>query len=222
MNRTESQVPPTTQFKVLVADDEPISQAAVATTLESFGYEVIEATNGLEAWEILQKNEAPLLVIMDWTMPDMDGVEVCRKVRSLDTLQPPYIIILTARDTQEDVLVALNAGADEFLAKPVDPLELKARLEVGKRMVSLQKKLTENIAQLKKALEDVNTLQGILPICCYCKKIRNDQQYWQQVEHYIAENTNAEFSHGICPDCWERYIRPEMEQVKKQDGMQSG
>ncbi len=204
-------------MRILLADDDVVTRVSVAATLEMFGHEVLEASDGTEAWEVLQKPGAPMLVILDWMMPGMDGIDVCRRLRGLLPELPPYVIILTARDTQEDVLVALEAGADEFLAKPVNPLELKARVEVGRRLVSLQASLAEHGHRLQQALDQVRTLHGILPICSYCKKIRNDQQYWTQVEQYVSENTEAVFSHGICPQCWEIHVRPDMDDLLRQD-----
>lgn len=202
-------------MKILVADDDNVTLAVVSMTLEVFGYEIVEASDGEEAWKILQQPDAPQLVILDWNMPGLDGTEVCRKVRSLQSGQPCYLIILTSRDNEKDVLEALNAGADEFLTKPVNPWELRARIEVGKRLITLQNSLADHVQRLQEALDQVKTLQGILPICAYCKKIRNDQQYWQQVEDYISNRTNATFSHGVCPDCMEIHVGPELEELKR-------
>lgn len=204
-------------MRILIADDDPVMLATLGATLEMFGHDVQSVTTGLEALEILEDPESPRLAILDWTMPGLNGTDVCRRIRLMDYPLPPYLIILTARDTPADVLEALESGADEFLAKPVSPMELRARVRVGERMITLQQRLHDHNLQLRQALEQVKALHGILPICAYCKKIRNDQQYWQQVEHYIADHTGAIFSHGICPECWERHVVPEMEQLQKED-----
>lgn len=211
-----------TMKKVLVVDDDRFTRGIVSTTLETFGYEVIEASDGVQAWEILQGPDAPRLVILDWTMPGMDGIEVCKAVRTHQTVQPPYLIVLTSKGRQEDMLEALNAGADEFLIKPVEPPELQARIEVGRRVVSLQQSMMEKMQELQEAVNNIKALQGIVPICSYCKKIRNDQQYWQRVEEYVSNYVGTVFSHGICPDCWEKHVVPEMEELNRQSENENG
>ncbi|MBP1627178.1 MAG: copR [Holophagaceae bacterium] len=204
-------------MKILIADDDPVSRCALAAVLRGSGFEVLEAADGSQAWEILQDGHSPQLVILDWMMPGLNGLQVCRKVRGLETARPPYLIVLTSRDSKSDVLEALEAGADEFLSKPFDPMELRARIQVGKRLVSLQNTVADRVQELQAALDQVRTLQGILPICSYCKKIRNDQDYWQQVEQYIASNTGATFTHGICPECWGKHVVPQLDAMKHRE-----
>ena len=113
--------------------------------------------------------------------------------------------MLTAKDGKTDVIAGLDAGANDYLAKPFDAGELRARVEVGRRMVELQAQLAESVSELQTALEHVKTLRGIVPICAHCKKIRDDQGYWSQVEVYVRDHSEAEFSHGICPECIKRF-----------------
>ena len=95
------------------------------------------------------------------------------------------------------------------MTKPFDYGELRARLQVGARILTLQANLAMNIKQLQEALAQVNRLQGLLPICCYCKKIRDDRNYWQQVETYLGDHSAARFSHAICPDCLNAMVPPD-------------
>ncbi len=203
-------------MKVLIAEDETISRRLLEATLVRWGYEVVVASGGVEAWETLQGDDAPPLAILDWMMPGMDGLEVCRRIRNRPSPTPPYLILLTAKGRREDIITGLDAGANDYVTKPFNREELRARVEVGVRMVELQQNLTDRVRALEEALARVKQLQGLLPICSYCKKIRDDQNYWQQVESYIAEHSQAQFSHSICPDCYEKLVKPELDQLRRQ------
>jgi len=186
-------------------------------TLQKLGYVTVVAGNGAEAWTLLQDEDAPRLAILDWMMPGMDGPEVCRRARAAPRTPPPYIILLTTRDSRADVVAGLDAGADDYMAKPFDREELRARVGVGVRMVELQQSLADRLRDLEDALARVKQLQGLLPICSYCKKIRDDRNYWNQVETYISAHSGAQFSHGICPDCFEKFVRPQLEAAGEDD-----
>ncbi|MFH1114902.1 MAG: response regulator transcription factor [Pseudomonadota bacterium] len=192
-------------MRILIAEDDFTSRKMLAAVLKKNGYAVVETANGAEAWEELQKPEAPRLVILDWMMPIMDGLEVVRRVRSLENDHPAYILMLTVMDRKTDIINGMNAGADDYLTKPFHPEELRARVEVGRRMVQMQEKLAAQVRELRHALEQIKVLEGIIPICSFCKKIRNDQGYWDQVEEYVAKHSEATFSHGICPDCIKKH-----------------
>ena len=200
-------------MKVLIADDEAVCRRVLESTLAEDGFEVMIATDGLEAWRAFQSPNPPALAILDWMMPCMEGIELCRRIRQTPATLPPYLIVLTARTQKEDVVLGLNAGADDYITKPFSRAELRARLQVGVRILELQRNLAARVAELEVALARVKRLQGLLPICSYCKKIRNDRNYWQQLENYIGERSEAQFSHGICPDCFEKFARPELEKL---------
>src|SRR5205823_3446347 len=122
-----------------------------------------------------------------------------------------YVLLLTARDARADLLAGLESGADDYLIKPVDLRELHARIRVGQRVLALQEGLAQRVAQLQDALSQVRRLHGLLPICSYCKRIRSDEDYWQQIEGYVSERSDVEFSHGVCPTCFEK-VRADWEQ----------
>jgi len=149
--------------------------------------------------------------ILDWLMPRMDGIEVCRRVRHQPDMASTYMILLTSRDRIKDILTGFEAGADDYVIKPCDPEELRARVRVGRRVVERQSALAAHVAQLQQALASVRQLQGLLPICSYCKRIRNDQNYWEQLETYLSDHTEALFSHGICPSCYQSIMKPQLE-----------
>jgi phosphoserine phosphatase RsbU/P len=187
--------------RILIADDDLTSRATLQAVLQKHGYAVDAVCDGAEAWAALQQPTAPSLAILDWMMPGLTGPDVCRRVRARETDRPPYLILLTARGEKKDVSEGLHAGADDYLAKPFDPVELTARVEVGYRMLTLQDRLAGKVQELQDALAQIKTLRGIVPICANCKKIRDDQGYWNQVEEYVSAHSQALFTHGICPEC---------------------
>ena len=188
-------------MRILVADDDRVGLTMLARSLERRGLEVVVAHDGDEAWRMIQEDTELGMAILDWEMPGMSGPGVCRRIRQDDARGSMYMILLTARDASTDIVAGLDAGADDYLIKPFDPDELRARVDVGIRVVSLQEKLAERVIELQDALSRVKQLSGLLPICSYCKRIRKDGNYWEQLESYISEHTDALFSHGICPPC---------------------
>jgi len=198
---------------VLVADDLDVNRKLLRTLLVADGYDVLEASNGSDALEILQGATGPVVGLIDWEMPEMEGIEVCRQSRKRENGPPIYLILLTVRDSKQDIVAGLQGGANDYITKPFDKTELLARVGIGRQMVELQQALTERVAELKDALLSVKQLGGLLPICSYCKKIRDDQNYWQQVESYVGKHSDAKFSHSICPQCYEDIIKPQMVQL---------
>ena len=174
-------------MKILIAEDDDIARELIADLLQQEGYDVVQAADGALAWQEFEHNEFAL-VISDWLMPETDGLELCRRIRSAQQSTYPYIILLTALKGKNYFLEGMQAGADDFISKPFDADEFRAKLHVASRIVSLQKR--------------VNTLEGVLPTCMYCKKIRDDKNDWVTLEQYVTERSNAAFSHGVCPQCY--------------------
>jgi DNA-binding response OmpR family regulator len=197
-------------MRILIAEDNFTARQALALHLAQWGYEVVSTADGAEAWAVLGAPGAPKLAVLDWMMPRMDGVEVCRRARALPGAEPPYLILLTARGASDDVVAGLESGADDYLTKPVAGPELRARLQAGRRVVELQASLAARVRELEAAMARVKQLQGLLPICCYCKRVRGDKDYWQQVEAYLSEHADVQFSHGICPDCYDAVVRGQL------------
>ncbi len=201
-------------MRILVADDDAVSRHVVQKMLEDWGYSIRICADGAVAWDLLRRPDAPSLVLLDWVMPHMDGLEVCRKLRATPKPCPTYIILVTGKGQNTDIVTGLEAGADDYITKPFNREELRARIKVGVRVIELQQHLAERVCELETALARVKQLCGLLPMCAYCKKFRNDQNYWQQVESYVAEHSEAQFSHGICPDCYERVVKTELAHLR--------
>lgn len=202
-------------MKLLVADDDPILRWSLQATLTSLGYEVHTADDGTAAWRILQAADAPPLAILDWMMPGMSGPEVCRQVRALARPEPTYLLLLTSKDQVEDIVSGLKSGANDYITKPFVESELQARIDIGRDCVNLHLRLADRVRQLEAALAQVKRLQELLPICMYCKRIRNDQNYWQHLESYITEHSGAQFSHGICPECYQQKVEPTLRAIDR-------
>lgn len=188
-------------MKILIADDEPVAAEILRQALKLFGHEVIVTSNGLEAWEAFDRDPVRL-VVSDWFMPGLDGLGLCQKIRERKRTPYTYFILLTSQETRpENYDLATDAGVDDFLTKPLDRPAIRMRLRVAERILGF----TTEIRQLK----------DLIPICAYCRKIRNDGNYWQMVETYISEQTGSNFTHGICPTCSETLLA-EMKEITPQ------
>lgn len=185
-------------MKVLAIEDQPVAAALLMAVLRSLGHEVEHAANFDDAWARLNEGGYRVMV-SDWHMPGVDGLGLCRKIRERGGDYVYFILVSSNRVTKESRQLALAAGVDDFLTKPIDPDELGMRLHVAERIIGLS-------AQVKQ-------LEAFLPVCGYCKKIRDDQKYWQEMETYFTQRQGTKFSHGICPDCYERVMAPQLRKL---------
>lgn len=185
-------------MKIIIAEDERISRTLLQRTLASHGFEVAVAEDGAKAWEALQNEHFPVLISDLW-MPNMDGHELSRRIRSSDREEYTYIILLTSAGGKADYFGAMDAGVDDFLTKPLDPDLLLARLRVAERIVGLR--------------QHARQLERLLPICSYCKKIRDSGNDWQDLESYISQESEFRFSHSFCPCCYESIVKPDLESL---------
>ncbi|MBI1737604.1 MAG: response regulator transcription factor [Candidatus Rokubacteria bacterium] len=199
-------------MRILIADDDRSIRQLLQRLLSQWGHEAVLTANGAEAAAALSLPDAPSLALLDWIMPELTGIEVCRRVR--ESGRPAYLLLVTAKLQTDDVVTALGAGADDYITKPFEIAELRARIRVGERVLALQERLAERVAALEQALAQVNELRGLLPICMYCKSIRNDQNFWEKVETYIGEHSSATFTHGICPECRATHVQAEIDRFR--------
>lgn len=186
-------------MKILIAEDDRVSRIVLSELLTKSGHEVSAVENGQLAWDQYSSQPVPML-ISDWMMPVMDGLQLCRRIRAEKRASYTYIILLTALSGKANYLEGMEAGADDFIVKPFDADELQARLRAAERILDLQ--------------HEVRQLRGLLPICSYCKKIRDDRNIWTQLEQYVSERSEALFSHSLCPDCFDREMKPQLDKLK--------
>lgn len=188
-------------MKLLVAEDEFTTRVTVQVVLEQWGYQVEAVDNGTEAWRVLSREDGPEIAILDWEMPEIDGLEVCRRIKELERRNPVYIILLTGRDAKNDILQGFAAGADDYMTKPFDDNELRARVRVAERLVRVQAQLVQSNEELQRVLNHIDILQANVPVCVVCHKIQNDQESWLSLPRYIEEGEDNRFSFEICPNC---------------------
>ena len=193
-------------MKLLVAEDTPVSRRVLETTLTKWGYELLVAKDGQEAWDILQTEPDIGVAVLDWMMPGIDGIDVCRMIRARQDAPYVYVIMLTAKSQQQDIVEGLNAGADDYVTKPFNCSELRVRIRAGERIVRLQRGFANKVEELEEALQHVNDLRGLLPICMDCRRVRDDNDYWQQLESYLVSRMGTDLSHSLCPECLERRL----------------
>ena len=209
-------------MKIVIAEDDALSRRVLETQLQRWGHEVVAFADGEQALAALQAGGQSVLAILDWMMPGLDGPEICRRIRGNQEIDQPYLVLLTSKEGTQSTVEGLSAGADDYVVKPFDASVLQARVNVGMRVLELQGKLARRVKELEEALANVKRLQGLLPICSYCKRVRNDGNYWQQVDAYITENTEARLSHGFCPDCFETHVKPQLAELNEQLGEPAG
>lgn len=188
-------------MKCLIAEDEPATRRVLEVLLRREGYEVSSAVDGDSAWAILQDEDPPRLLLLDWMMPGVDGVEITRRIRSSADEAYTYIIVLTSRESTDDLVAGLDVGADDYMRKPFNSAELRARLRAGRRVIQLQTALKRKVVELEEAIEQIRKLEGLLPICMFCGKVRDDSDVWQRLEDYVSEHLGTRLSHSLCQDC---------------------
>ena len=181
-------------MQVLIAEDDPIALQILKIALQKMGHTVTSKPNGQDAWNFFQ--ERPVnIVVSDWDMPGLDGLEFCRQIRDSAKASYTYFILLTGKNSAEEMTEAMDEGVDDFLPKPLNESTLSSRMRVAERIIDFYQQIRE--------------LKTIIPICSYCKKIRNDDDYWQRLENFLELNLNKDISHSICPECYDKHVEPQ-------------
>jgi len=187
-------------MKILIVDDIPENISALAIALESEGFDMRTASGGEQALQLVH-NDSPDLILLDIKMNGMDGFETCLALKKNDATKDIPVIFLTVSKETEAVVRGFTCGGVDYISKPFRQEEVCARVRTHLHLRALTKEKEKLIVELQEALAKVKTLSGLLPICSSCKKIRDDNGYWNQIESYIRQHSEADFTHGICPTC---------------------
>ena len=206
--------PEQTTQSILAVDDVPANLNLLRTILEAVGMRFLGATSGPMALQIVQKT-VPDLILLDVAMPEMDGFDVCKRLKGTETTRNIPVIFITARHEAESVMQGFQVGGSDYITKPFNKDEVLTRIRFhlensylhrllrirNQELEKLNAELSARTKELEEALANVKTLKGLVPICAYCKKIRDDKGFWDRVESYMEKHSELSFSHGICPEC---------------------
>jgi CheY-like chemotaxis protein len=187
---------------ILIVDDNPTNLGVLFDYLKELGHRVLVHTNG-ESAIAATRQMSPDIILLDVMMPGIDGFETCRRLKANNATKDIPVIFMTALTDTVDEVKGLEVGAVDYITKPIKTEIVSARINTHLALRNTQKQLEERNLQLQHALDNIKTLEGMIPICANCKQVRDDEGFWQQVEVYIRDHTDAKFSHGICPDCME-------------------
>jgi len=188
-------------MRILIAEDDDLTRKILVAALKSITPELHVAKDGNEAAEFY-RNFAPNLVVSDMEMPGKNGFDLCRFIRAQNNSEYTYFIMLTGHSGPGFFQQAMEAGVDDFLSKPLDTDALHARLHVARRILNFHRQF--------------NDLKELVPICMYCKKVREDAGYWQKLETYMQHRIGADVSHSVCPDCYTAQLQPQLDELKKE------
>lgn len=190
----------TTDPTILIVDDDPINLKVLQGVLKETGYKILVANSGERALYQVQ-HQPPDLILLDVLMSGLDGFETCRQLKQDPTVAGIPVIFMTALSDVESKVRGFESGGVDYITKPFHRAEVLARVNTHLSIYHLQQQLAAQNVQLQKVLEQVSQLSGLLPICSRCKKIRNEKGNWQELEGYIRDHSEAEFSQDLCPSC---------------------
>ena len=188
-------------MKILIAEDEYTTRLMVQVCLENWGYSIESVEDGETAWDIINQKNPPQIAVLDWEMPGISGVELCRKIKALDRSSPIHVILLTARDSKNDISKGFEAGADDYITKPFNDDELRARIRVAERIVTIQSSLNSSLEELREALDLVQAFEEPVAICGKCQKIGGFDGSWRSPKELLEYPVDPRFIELDCPDC---------------------
>lgn len=188
-------------MKILIAEDEYTTRLMVQVCLENWGYSIESVEDGKKAWDIINQINPPQIAVLDWEMPGISGIDLCRKIKSLDRSSPIHVILLTARDSKNDISQGFEAGADDYITKPFNDDELGARIRVAERIVTIQSSLNSSLEELREALDMVQSFEEPVAVCRKCQKIGAFDGSWRTPEKLLEYPVDPRFIQLDCPSC---------------------
>lgn len=194
-------------MKILIAEDDGITRRILKSAVQQEGYEAIWAADGCEALRLINEQSNIDMVLLDWLMPGIEGVELLRRIKNRQNSPYIYSIMLSAKNASEDVVYGLEEGADDYITKPFHMRELISRLKAGKRIVEMKRMSEETISALRAKWDRYKGTPQMIPICSACKKIRDEDELWQHLEQYFGDRHDISFTHSICPECNEKLYK---------------
>lgn len=201
----------TDRLRILVVDDDAFTRVALESVIKGAGWAPVAMEDPEMAYEMLVGPDAPPIALIDWQMPTLSGLELCRRVRQAAPSARPYLIFVTSNSTSNDIVTGLDAGADGYMTKPIAADELQARVRAGLRMIALQDELRTRLEKAEAESARTKPLRELLPMCVYCRRIRDDEEHWSSLERYLTEQLDVRFTHGFCPTCYVHHVLPDLE-----------
>jgi CheY-like chemotaxis protein len=193
--------------KLLIAEDDRMSSRLMQAVLKDLDLEILTAVDGQEALDAIE-DESPAMIMLDWMLPGVSGLEICQKVRQRNLAERPYIVMVTFRDKGDDVVAAFEAGADDYITKPIHPRQLLARVTGALRLVLREHALVHEQAALQTALASLRNMPPLVPICSCCRRVSDGEDNWLSADRYLSVRAGVQFTHGLCPTCAPRLMEP--------------
>ena len=200
-----------TGLRVLAVDDDLVTRQTMTAVIASAGWTPVVVADPEDAYNILMGPDAPPIALIDWQMPKLSGLELCRQIRHAEPDARPYLIFVTANTSSDDIVTGLDAGADGYMTKPISAVELQARVRAGLRMIAVQSDLRHRLRECETFMTQVQPLRELMPICVYCHRVRHDEDEWSSLEEYLTTKIKMRFTHGFCPTCYVHHVKPDLE-----------